>query len=230
MEKDLKNDAGTGPAEDDKERSDGVWQEMDGDPSEPDEAGEEKQDGEAGGCPEEAEADPADGEKPAEDAPDENGKKEKKGFFSKKKDPRDTQIEELTDRLKRTMAEFDNFRKRTDKEKSAMYEVGARSVIEKILPVVDNFERGLSTIPEEAKGTPFADGVEKIYKQLMKTLDDLGVKPIEAVGQQFDPNFHNAVMHVDDENLGENVVAAELQKGYMYRDSVVRHSMVQVAN
>lgn len=173
------------------------------------------------------------GEKTGAEAPQgspEEEKKEKKGFFGKKKDAKDTQIEELTDRLKRSMAEFDNFRKRTEKEKSAMYEIGARDVIEKILPVVDNFERGLATIPEEAKGTPFADGMEKIYKQLMKTLDELGVKPIEAVGKEFDPNFHNAVMHVEDENLGENVVAAELQKGYTYRDSVVRHSMVQVAN
>ena len=157
-------------------------------------------------------------------------KKEKKGLFGKKKDPRDTQIEELTDQLKRSMAEFDNYRKRTDKEKSAMYEIGARDVIEKILPVVDNFERGLATVPEDAKETPFAEGMEKIYKQLMKTLDDMGVKPIEAVGKPFDPNFHNAVMHVDDESLGENVVASELLKGYMYRDTVVRHSMVQVAN
>ena len=157
-------------------------------------------------------------------------KKEKKGFFGKKKDPKDDQIEELTDKLKRSMAEFDNFRKRTEKEKSSMYEIGARDVIEKILPVVDNFERGLAAIPEDAKETPFAEGMEKIYKQLIKTLDDLGVKPIEAVGKPFDPNFHNAVMHVEDENLGENVVAAELQKGYTYRDSVVRHSMVQVAN
>ena len=157
-------------------------------------------------------------------------KKEKKGFFSKKKDPRDTQIEELTDRLKRNMAEFDNFRKRTEKEKSAMYEIGAKDVVTKILPVVDNFERGLAAVPEDAKGTPFAEGMEKIYKQLMKTLEDMGVKPIEAVGNEFDPNFHNAVMHIDDENLGENVVAAELQKGYTYRDSVIRHSMVQVAN
>ena len=157
-------------------------------------------------------------------------KKEKKGFFGKKKDPRDAQIEELTDRLKRSMAEFDNFRKRTDKEKSVMYEIGAKDVIEKILPVVDNFERGLSAIPDDAKGTPFADGMEKIYKQLIKTLDDLGVKPIEAVGKEFDPSFHNAVMHVEDESLGENIVAAELQKGYMYRETVIRHSMVQVAN
>ena len=128
------------------------------------------------------------------------------------------------------MAEFDNFRKRTEKEKSVMYEIGAKDIIEKILPVVDNFERGLATIPDDAKGTPFADGMEKIYKQLIKTLDDLGVKPIEAVGKEFDPSFHNAVMHVEDESLGENIVAAELQKGYMYRETVIRHSMVQVAN
>lgn len=157
-------------------------------------------------------------------------KEAKKGFFGKKKDARDTQIEDLTDRLKRSMAEFDNFRKRTEKEKASMYEIGARDVIEKILPVVDNFERGLATIPEEEKNTPLAEGMDKIYKQLVKTLDELGVKPIEAVGKPFDPNFHNAVMHVEDENLGENVVAAELQKGYMYREAVVRHSMVQVAN
>lgn len=160
----------------------------------------------------------------------EDSGKEKKGFFGKKKDPRDTQIEELTDRLKRSMAEFDNYRKRTDKEKSAMYEIGAKDVIEKILPVVDNFERGLASIPDDAKGTPFADGMEKIYKQFVKILEDMDVKPIEAVGKEFDPNFHNAVMHIEDENLGENIVAAELQKGYTYRDSVVRHSMVQVAN
>lgn len=158
---------------------------------------------------------------------------EKKGFFGKKKDKKDakdTKIEELTDRLQRNMAEFDNFRKRTEKEKSAMFEIGAKDMIEKILPVVDNFERGLAAVPEEEKGAPFAEGMEKIYKQLMKTLEDAGVKPIEAVGKPFDPNFHNAVMHIDDESLGENIVAMELQKGYTYRDSVVRHSMVQVAN
>ena len=170
-------------------------------------------------------------EESAEEAEDGNeSKKEKKGFFSKKKDPRDTQIEELTDRLKRNMAEFDNFRKRTEKEKSAMYEIGAKDVVMKILPVVDNFERGLAAVPEDVKGTPFEDGMEKIYKQLMKTLDDMGVKPIEAVGKEFDPNFHNAVIHIDDEELGENVVAEEFQKGYTYRDSVIRHSMVKVAN
>ncbi len=157
-------------------------------------------------------------------------KEPKKGLFGKKKDAKDTQIEDLTDRLKRTMAEFDNFRKRTDKEKASMYEIGARDVIEKLLPVVDNFERGLATIPEDEKNTPLAEGMDKIYKQLVKTLDELGVTPIEAVGKPFDPNFHNAVMHVEDESLGENVVAAELLKGYMYRESVVRHSMVQVAN
>ena len=176
------------------------------------------------------EAEPAaDMEVAGEDAPND---KEKKGFFSKKKDKkdaRDTQIEDLTDRLKRQMAEFENFRKRTEKEKSTMYEMGARDMIEKILPVVDNFERGLSSVPDEGEKA-FAEGMEMIYKQLMKVLEDIGVKPIEAVGQPFNPDFHNAVMHIEDESLGENVVAQELQKGYMYRDTVIRHSMVQVAN
>lgn len=161
----------------------------------------------------------------------EASEKEKKGFFGKKKkDPKDAQIEDLTDRVKRTMAEFDNYRKRTEKEKTAMFEVGAKSVVEKILPVVDNFERGLTMIPEEEKESPFVEGMDKIYKQLMKNLEELGVKPIEAVGQPFDPNFHNAVMHIEDESFGENIVAEEFQKGYLYRDSVVRHSMVKVAN
>lgn len=160
----------------------------------------------------------------------EGAKEEKKGFFKKKKDPRDEKIEELTDRVKRQMAEFENFRKRTEKEKSTMYEMGARDIIERMLPVVDNFERGLATVPEDEKGSPIAEGMEKIYKQFRKTLEEAGVKAIEAVGQEFDPNYHNAVMHVDDESLGENIVAEELQKGYMYRDSVVRHSMVKVAN
>ena len=155
----------------------------------------------------------------------ETSEKEEKAS-EKKKDPKDEKIDELNDKLKRSMAEFDNYRKRTDKEKSAMYEIGAKDVIEKILPIVDNFERGLNSIPEDAKGSAFADGMEKIYKQFVKTLDDMGVKPIEAVGKPFDPNFHNAVMHVEDENL----VAVELQKGYTYKDSIVRHSMVQVAN
>ena len=140
------------------------------------------------------------------------------------------EIDELSNRLLRLQAVFDNFRKRTEKEKSTMYEMGAKDIIERMLPVVDNFERGLASIPESEKNTAFAEGMEKIYKQFQKVLEDAGVKAIEAAGQPFDPNFHNAVMHVEDESLGENIVAEELQKGYMYRDSVVRHSMVKVAN
>ncbi len=147
-----------------------------------------------------------------------------------KKDPKDVQIEEMQDRLMRQMAEFDNFRKRTEKEKSAMYEVGAREMIEKILPVLDNFERALAAVPEEEKGSSFAEGVEMIYKQFIKTLEDAGVEMIEAVGQQFNPDVHNAVMHIDDEAYGENEISQELQRGYKYRGTVVRHSMVQVAN
>ena len=174
----------------------------------------------------------ADGTEADEAEAGEPAKAEKKKLFGKKnkKDKKDEKIDELTDRLTRQMAEFDNFRKRTEKEKSQMYEIGARDIIEKILPVVDNFERGLDSIPEDEKSTPFAEGMEKIYKQLMTTLEGIGVKPIEAVGKEFDPDFHNAVMHVEDEELGENIVAEEFQKGYTYRDSVVRHSMVKVAN
>ena len=159
-------------------------------------------------------------------------KKSGKKLFGKKdkKDKKDEKIEELTDKLTRQMAEFDNFRKRTEKEKSQMYEVGAKDIIEKILPVVDNFERGLDAVKEEDKEDPFVQGMEKVYKHLLTTLEGIEVKPIEAVGQPFDPNFHNAVMHVEDENFGENIVAEEFQKGYTYRDSVVRHSMVKVAN
>lgn len=161
-----------------------------------------------------------------------DGQKSGKKLFGKKnkKDKKDEKIEELTDRLTRQMAEFDNFRKRTDKEKSQMYEIGAKDIIDKILPVVDNFERGLGAVREEEKEDPFIQGMEKVYKQLMTTLEGVGVKPIEAVGQEFNPDFHNAVMHVEDENFGENIIAEEFQKGYMYRDSVVRHSMVKVAN
>ena len=158
---------------------------------------------------------------------------DKKGFFGKKKekkDKKDEQIADLTDKLTRHMAEFDNYRKRTEKEKSAMYEIGAKDVVEKILPIVDNFERGLQSVPEEKKDDPFVDGMDKIYKQMMSTLEGIGVKPIEAVGQEFDPNFHNAVMHVEDEEVGENIVVEEFQKGYTYKDFVVRHSMVKVAN
>ena len=156
--------------------------------------------------------------------------KTKTSFFGKKKkekDKKDQQIDELTDRLKRNMAEFDNFRKRTEKEKASMYIIGAREIVEKILPVVDNFERGLAQAPEE---DAFAEGIRMIYKQLMTTLEELGVKQIEAVGKEFDPDFHNAVMHVEDEEAGENIVVEEFQKGYTYKDFVVRHSMVKVAN
>ena len=158
--------------------------------------------------------------------------KEKKKFFAKKekKDKKDEKIEELTDRLTRQMAEFDNFRKRTEREKSQMYEIGAKDIIEKILPVIDNFERGLAAVPEDSKEDPCVEGMEKIYKQIMTTLEGVGVKPIEAVGQEFNPDFHNAVMHVEDEEAGENIITEEFQKGYMYHDSVVRHSMVKVAN
>lgn len=170
-------------------------------------------------------------EEPEEEASPEEGKTEgKKLFGRKKKDKKGEKIEELTDKLTRQMAEFDNFRKRTEREKSQMYEVGAKDIIEKILPIVDSFERGLDAVKEEEKEHPFMQGMDKVYKQMMTTLKEIGVTPIEAVGKEFDPAFHNAVMHVEDESLGENIVAEEFQKGYMYRDSVVRHSMVKVAN
>lgn len=161
---------------------------------------------------------------------EENYPKEKASFFKKKKDKKDEKIEELKDRLMRNMAEFENFRKRSEKEKTQMFEIGAKSIIEKILPVVDNFERGLLSISEEEKQSGFAQGIEQIYKQLMTTLKEAGVTPIEAKGKEFNPDFHNAVMHGEDESLGENIVSEELQKGYMYKDSVVRHSMVKVVN
>ena len=167
---------------------------------------------------------------PGEEAASEDKKEEKSktSFFGKKKkDKSEQKVEELTDRLKRTMAEFDNFRKRTEKEKSSMYIIGAKEIVEKILPVVDNFERGLAQAQE---GDAFAAGMKMIYKQLTTTLDELGVKPIEAVGKEFNPDFHNAVMHVEDEEVGENIVVEEFQKGYTYKDFVVRHSMVKVAN
>ena len=156
--------------------------------------------------------------------------KEKTKKTKKKKDERDEKIEELSDKLLRQMAEFDNFRKRTEKEKSAMYEIGAKDIIEKLLPLVDNFERALAAVPEEQKEDAFVTGMEMIYKQMMTMLEGVGVKPIEAVGQEFNPDLHNAVMHVEDENVGENVVVEEFQKGYTYRESVVRYSMVKVAN
>ena len=161
--------------------------------------------------------------------------KAKKALFSKKekkekKDKKDEQIAELTDRLMRQMAEFDNFRKRTEREKAQMFEIGAKDIIEKILPVVDNFERGFAGLSEEELATPFAQGMDKVYKQMISTLEAAGVKPIEAVGKEFDPNLHNAVMHEDNEEFGENIISEEFIKGYTYRDSVVRHSMVKVAN
>ena len=155
---------------------------------------------------------------------------EKKGFIKKKKDKKDEQIEELNDKLKRQMAEFDNFRKRTEKEKTQMYDMGAKSIIEKILPVIDNFERGLAAVPEEQREDAFVVGMDKVYRQMLTELDASGVKPIEAVGQEFDPNFHNAVMQVESEEYDSGVVAQELQKGYMYKDSVVRHSMVALVS
>ena len=162
---------------------------------------------------------------------DEDGEPKKKGLFGKKKkDKKDQQIEELPDRVQRQMAEFDNFRKRSEKEKSAMYEIGAKSVIEKILPTIDNFERGFAGMTEEQKEDPFVVGMEKVYRQMLTTLEGIGVTQIEAVGKEFDPNFHNAVMHVEDEEVGENIIVEEFQKGYLYRDSVGRHSMVKVAN
>lgn len=149
---------------------------------------------------------------------------------NEEKDSRDVKIEELNDRLVRNMAEFDNFRKRSEKEKAQMFEIGAKSIIEKILPVIDNFERGLGTVSEEEKESAFVQGIEQIYKQFLTALDEAGVKPIEAVGKEFNPDFHNAVMHGEDENYGENTISDEFQKGYMYKESVVRHSMVKVMN
>ena len=154
---------------------------------------------------------------------------EKKGLFkNKKKDKKDEQIEELNDRLKRQMAEFENFRKRSEKEKSQMFDMGAKTIVEKILPVIDNFERGLAAVPDDKKDDPFITGMDKVYKQMLTELDAAGVKPIECVGQEFDPDFHNAVMQVENDELESGTVAQELQKGYMYKDSVVRHSMVSV--
>ncbi len=165
----------------------------------------------------------------AEEAEGASDKKE--GFFKKKKkDKKDEQIEELNDRLRRQMAEFDNFRKRTEKEKSQMFDMGARTIVEKILPVVDNFERGFTTVDEEDKEDAFVLGMDKVYKQLMTELEAMGVTPIECVGKEFNPDFHNAVMQVESEEYESGIVAQELLKGYMYKDTVVRHSMVAVVS
>lgn len=169
--------------------------------------------------------------KDEEEASEESSKDEKpEDSEEKKKDPKDIKIAELEDRLMRTAAEFDNFRKRSEKEKSSMYDLGVRSTIERLLPTIDNFERGLSNIPEDKENESFYEGMRMIYKQLVKQLEELGITAIECVGKEFDPNLHNAVMHIDDDSYGENIVAEELQKGYMYKDMVVRHSMVKVAN
>ena len=160
----------------------------------------------------------------------EEEKPKKEGFFKKKKDKRDEQIEELNDRVKRQMAEFDNFRKRSEKEKAMMFDMGAKNVIEKILPVVDNFERGFTTVDEADKDDAFVQGMQQVYKQLMTELESIGVKPIEAIGQEFNPDFHNAVMQVESEEYESGIIAQEFMKGYMYKDTVVRHSMVGVVS
>ena len=205
------------------------------DPDEPEETGgpDETKEPESPGEPE-INKEPETSEESADPAKEADGKADKEGFFKKKKDKKLTELEEkvkeLADLRIRQMAEFENFRKRTDKEKSQMFDMGAKTVIEKILPVVDNFERGLATVPEEEKESPFADGMNKIYRQLMTELDNLGVKPIEAKGKEFDPNLHNAVMQVENAELESGTVAEELQKGYTYHDMVVRHSMVSVVS
>ena len=196
---------------------------------------EETAEQEADICEEWSESPEGEAEEPEEAADDEDAKTwaekraaKKQAKLNKKEEALKEQIEQLEDRVKRQMAEFENFRKRTEREKQAMFETGAKSVIEKMLPIVDNFERGLATVPEENKEDPFVDGMNRVYKQLLTELDNIGVKPIEAVGQEFDPNLHNAVMQVASEEYESGVVAQELQKGYTYRDSVVRHSMVAV--
>ena len=185
-------------------------------------------------CAAESDCDDSDEEEEPEDG--ENAKSwsekraaKKQAKQDKKSDALKEQVDQLQDKVKRQLAEFENFRNRTEKEKSAMFETGAKSVIEKMLPIVDNFERGLATVPEDKKEDPFVDGMNRVYKQLLTELDNIGVKPIEAVGQEFDPNLHNAVMQEASEEYESGVVVRELQKGYTYRDSVVRHSMVVVA-
>ena len=182
-------------------------------------------------CEETAEASAENTETPEDGEASEE--KDKKGFFSgrkkeKKEDAVKAQINELQDKVMRQMAEFENFRKRSEKEKSQMFDMGAKTIVEKILPVIDNFERGLAAVPDDKKDDPFITGMDKVYKQMLTELDAAGVKPIECVGQEFDPDFHNAVMQVENDELESGTVAQELQKGYMYKDSVVRHSMVSV--
>ena len=178
----------------------------------------------------EADEEAAEEEVKEETTDDEPKEDEKSETSNKKKDKRDELIEDLNDRLKRQMAEFENFRKRSEKEKTQMFDMGAKNILEKILPIVDNFERGLASAPEKEGEDGFADGMRMVYKQLLTSLEEAGLTPIEACGKPFDPEYHNAVMHIDDEAYGENEIVEELQKGYMYRDTVVRHSMVKVAN
>lgn len=163
----------------------------------------------------------------AGDAPESESAEE---IDAKKKDPKDALIDELQDKVKRQMAEFDNFRKRTEKEKSAMFEMGASDIIKKLLPIVDNFERGFKSITDEERETPFAKGMDMVYKQTIKMLEEADVKPIKAVGAEFNPELHNAVMHVEDDSVGEGIIVEEFEKGYIYRETVIRHSMVKVAN
>ena len=181
-------------------------------------------------APEQSSEETSTEEAPAEESPSEESKDKKKSKKKPKKDKKDEKIEELNDRLMRNLAEFENFRNRSEKEKSAMFEIGAKSVIEKILPVVHNLERGFDGLSDEEKETPFAKGIEAVYKQLLTALEEMGVTSIGAVGQEFDPNFHNAVMHDEDDSEENNKVIEEFQKGYMYKDTVVRHSMVKVLN
>ena len=180
----------------------------------------------------EEEKDPETGEE--EPGAEKAAKNEKDGFFGRKYKKELAKKEEernaLKDRYMRTLAEYENYRKRTEKEKADIYTYAVKDVMTKMLPILDNLERGLAVIPDESKADPVAEGMDKICKQFQKTLQDIGVKPIEAEGKEFDPNLHNAVMHVEDEEAGENIVVQELQKGYTYHDSVVRHSMVKVAN
>ncbi len=197
-----------------------------------DDAAAETQEADTGEAAETEETDETENSEETEnEAADESPEGKKEGFFKKKKkDKRDEQIEELQDRLKRQMAEFDNFRKRTEKEKAQMFDMGAKTIIEKVLPVVDNFERGLAAVPEEQKEDAFVTGMDKVYKQMMTEFEAVGVKAIETAGQEFNPELHNAVMQVENEELESGTIAEELQKGYLYKDTVVRHSMVSVVS
>lgn len=212
LEKEVENTEEVETVVDETEDNEEVTEQSENNNQESDEKNEESEDGKDSSGEEKTKSD----------------KKKKKGF--KKKDKRDEQIEELNDKYQRLFAEFQNFRSRSDKEKSAMFEVGARSIVEKILPIVDNIERGVAALSEDDLDSPVGQGMNLIYKQLLQTLEDMGVEAIEAKGKEFDPELHNAVMHEDNEELGENIVSEELQKGYKYKDTVVRHSMVKVAN